>query len=311
MPRNLTGRQTVRLPPVSALLGFEAVARTRNIAAAARELCLTPSAVSKQLRELEDHLGCALFVRTTRSVVMTADGTEYLRAIAPLLSGIEDATLRLRTRSERDKQLDLGVPHSLGNRWLIPRLASFYDAHPDIHINLTTISGLPDLAAARLQYALAYCEEPPAGCTAEHALRLRLFPVISSRLATAMKSADWHEALRRYPLLEQVTLPNVWAAFLNKIGEDPGKFQFGARYQLLTMGHQAALVGLGIALLPGYVAAADVQAGRMVRLGEHYLDTPASYKLIRLTSTRKTAAMSAFASWVKQEGQRSESQELL
>jgi DNA-binding transcriptional LysR family regulator len=295
-------RALLRLPSMSALTSFEAVARKRSIVAAARELHLTASAVSKQLRELEMQLGCQLVARTTRNVALTADGEEYLHAIAPLLASLEEATLALRTRAEREAQLDLGVSHSLGNRWLIPRLASFYEKHPEIRLNLTTVSGVPDLAESRLHCALAYCDRPPIGHSAEHVMRLRLFPVIATRLLPAAATVDLHDVLRRHPLLDQLTLPQAWPQFLRQVGIDSESVRFGPRYQLLTIGLQASLSGLGIALLPAYVVQPELDAGRVRRLGSAHLETQASYQLIRVKGVRKTAAMNAFAAWVRQQG---------
>lgn len=290
-----------RLPSMSSLLGFEAVARTRSIAGAARELYLTPGAVSKQLRELEQQLGCPLVARTTRSVQLTAEGVAFQRAIAPLLAGLEEATLMLRARSVSDTRLEVGVPHSLGNRWLIPRLASFFDAHPQVSLNLTTISGVPDLSGSALHCALCYCAKPPAGHVGERVMGLRLYPYIAARLAGTRRT-DARELLRRHPLLEQATLPDMWPQLLRKLGIDATDVRFGARYQLLTLGLQAALSGLGIALLPAYVAQPDLEAGRISRVGDDWLDTGASYQLIRLKGRERSVAMTAFTTWVRQQG---------
>jgi DNA-binding transcriptional LysR family regulator len=299
-------RPACRLPSIVALMGFEAVARTRSIAAAAREMHLTPSAVSKQLRELEQQLGCRLFSRTTRSVELTAEGIEYQGAIAPLLAGLEEATLQLRARAGGELMLELGVSHSLGNRWLIPRLASFYELHPDVRLNLTTISGVPDLAAAKLDCALAFCARAPGGYVAEHVMHLRLYPMASAKLAASLKRLDWREAIERHPLLDQATLPDAWPAFLLQIGIDPSTVRIGPRYQLLTMGLQAALSGLGVALLPLYVAQAELDAGRVVRLGDQHLYSPGRYQLLRRRSGARSAALAAFSHWVRDQGRRSE-----
>lgn len=299
-------RTGTRLPSIVALMGFEAVARTRSIAAAAREMHLTSSAVSKQLRELEQQLGCRLFARTTRSVELTPEGAEYQAAIAPLLAALEEATLQLRARAGGELQLELGVSHSLGNRWLIPRLASFYETHPDVRLNLTTISGVPDLAAGKLHCALSFCVRAPSGYLAEHVMRLRLYPVVGARLAAALRRSDWRDALTRYPLLDQATLPDAWPDFLRQAGVDSSLVRIGPRYQLLTMGLQAALSGLGVALLPLYVAQPELDAGRIVRLGDRHFDSVGSYQLLRRRAGPRNAALQAFAQWVRDQGRRSE-----
>ncbi len=307
-----------RLPSMSALTSFEAVARTRSVVGAARELHLTASAVSKQLRLLEQQLGCQLLVRSTRSVTLTAEGAEFQQSIAPLLTQIEDAALRLRTRGGGDSELEVGASHSLGNRWLIPRLASFYGAHPDIRLNLTTFVGVPVLASGPLQCALAYCERPPAGCVAEPVMRLRLLPVIGAQLLGRGSGAarskghrpvdrkELPELLKRHPLLGQHTLPDAWPAYLRQLGLAEGAVHYGPRYQLLTMGLQAALSGLGIALLPLYVAQPELDACRVRLLSSQALTTAASYQLIYRKEQPRSAALSAFAAWVRAEGQRSD-----
>ena len=114
---------------------FESTARHLSFTRAGDELCLTQSAVSKQIKALEDQLGRALFVRVHRGLVLTPAGDSYFRDIAPLLAGIDRATERL-VDSQDVIKLTLYVFSTLGERWLVDRVAGFVHAHPEIELQL-------------------------------------------------------------------------------------------------------------------------------------------------------------------------------
>jgi LysR family transcriptional regulator, glycine cleavage system transcriptional activator len=288
-----------RYPAMQALVGFATVARTLSLARAAEQLNLSASAVSKQLRELESFLGCELFERSTRSVNLTAQGRDYALAIQESLGRIEEATLRLRAKHGMSSHLDLAVSPTFCNHWLIPRLASFYEQHPGITLNLQTAIGVPNLTALKADCAISFCETAPSEFDAEPILALTLMPVAASKLVAKRNDRDWRKTLCEFPLLGQLTLPDAWREFLAQVGIEASATREGPRYQLLTLGHQATLVGLGIALLPNFVVSGDLRAKRLVRIGSASYRAKASYQLLAPARMRESEAFRAFRAWLK------------
>ncbi len=287
-----------RYPSTQTLVGFVTVARTLSFARAAEQLNLSASAISKQLSELESLLGCELFKRTTRQMTLTSEGEEYLTEVQESLRRIEDATLRLRAKRGFTGQLDVAVSPTFCNRWLIPRLASFYTANPEIRLNLQTSIGLPDLRLLRVDCAIAFCEASAVDGESEQVMPLKLWPVVSPVLLKKLRKQNWRSALCSHPLLDQLTLPHAWDEFLSLAGIDARTTRRGARYQLLALGHQAALVGLGSALLPDYLVADDIRRGALARLGDLELKTKADYRLIVPEHARNRGAFRAFREWL-------------
>lgn len=293
-----------RYPSIQTLVGFVTVARTHSFARAAEQLNLSASAISKQLSELESFLGCELLRRTTRQMTLTEEGEDFLAEVQESLRRIEDATLRLRAKRAGSDQLDVAVSPTFCNRWLIPRLASFYEQHPEVRLNLQTSIGVPDLRALRADCAIAFCEASAVSYESKQVAELRLFPVIAPALLGRSRASDWRDALYAHPLLDQLTLPDAWEHFLKEAHVDPSRTHRGARYQLLALGHQAALVGLGIALMPDYVVADDLRARRLIRLGNLDCQATASYRLIVPPRTRDRDAFRAFSEWLFAQSQR-------
>lgn len=129
-----------RLPPLKSLIAFEAAARHRSVKRAAEELCLTASAVSKQIQALEEQLGIVLFQRVNRAVLLTEAGARYAGELNRLLKELGDATQEIAVEARR--RLHVLVPAGFASHWLLPRLADFTRAHPEIELALSNYSGV-------------------------------------------------------------------------------------------------------------------------------------------------------------------------
>lgn len=173
-------RRPLALGPLRA---FEAVARRLNFSAAAQELNLTQSAVSRQIRALEDEIGAPLFVRGTRHVELTADGATLLRAALPAIERL-DAGVRQIRQSRGRKKVSVSTFASFSTLWLIPRLEAFQRLHPDIDIRVSAQDAIVDLDEdADIDLALRYCRADRAGAGARRLFGEILAPVISPWLA--------------------------------------------------------------------------------------------------------------------------------
>ena len=169
------------LPALDLLVGFEAAARHLSFTRAGEELYLTQSAVSRQIKELEDQLGVQLFQRRHRALALTPEGQQFYAAAAQVLVTMRAATDRLRLRAGR-QAIALTTTHSFAALWLIPRLAGFTRAHPEADVRITADTRVQDLERDGLDIAIRH---GPAALAGPHALRLfgeRVFPVCSPKL---------------------------------------------------------------------------------------------------------------------------------
>ncbi len=310
---NTLRRSPLSVGPVRAL---EAVARHLNFRAAAEELHLTQSAVSRQIKSLEDELGAALFLRGTRHVELTADGASLLRCVAPWLERL-DATVRQIRQARGRRVVSVTTFASFATLWLIPRLIDFQKGHPDIDIRVSADDRFvdPDTGdAAEIDVALRYClpEHAPPG-----AVRLfgeLLTPVASPWLLERSRSGgpalQEPADLAQQALMEEDTrLPSSefisWTHWLRQQGL-PGLQP--ARWLYFNYTHQqvqAALAGQGVALARLPLAVESLERGELVEPFRHLagtrLATPYAYWLVSAQSAPAPAEVQQFCAWIVEE----------
>src|SRR5919204_3724360 len=170
------------LPSLDLLAGFEAAARHLSFTKAGAELFLTQSAVSRQIKELEDQLGVPLFHRRHRALVLTEAGQQLYAAAAQVITTMRAATERLRSQSGRKRPLSLTTTHSFAALWLIPRLAGFTRTHPGVDVRITAETRVQDLDRDGLDIALRHGPASLAGPDAVRLFGERVFPVCSPKL---------------------------------------------------------------------------------------------------------------------------------
>ena len=152
------------LPPLHTLPAFETAARLGSFQAAAEALCLTPSAISHRIRQLENHLGQPLFERRHRAIVLTASGRRYLAVVRDALLRLDEASAVLR--SPQAERLRISVAPALGSKWLVARVAEYQQSHPAIEFSLATATGLGPLLNGEADLGLRYGEEEWPGLLA-------------------------------------------------------------------------------------------------------------------------------------------------
>ena len=250
------------LPPLNSLAAFEAAARLASFAKAAEELCVTPAAVSRHIAILESWLERRLFERHRRGVVLTSAGEEYRRECTAAFDRIAIATGQ-QLRSGRRRVLRVDALTTFTMRWLIPRLASFAAAHPDVEVRLATSNAPLHLLRGDVDVAIRGGPDHVPGFIATEFLQEGRFPVCSPAVVKRhplRKPAD----LSRHTLLHSAALPDVWPEWLRAAGVG-GLVAAGT----LTLDHfyltlQAAVDGLGVAIGPSALVADDVADGRLV-----------------------------------------------
>src|ERR1700722_10999219 len=169
------------LPSLNGLRAFESAARLMSFTHAAAELNVTQTAISHQIRRLEDQLGIKLFIRQNRSLVLTREAQEYLPSVRSAFEDLRRATQRLR-RSGPDGRLTVSTTASLATKWLVSRVAAFQDAHPGLEVRITTSNHLVDFQREDVDIAVRYGLGFWPGLRADWLMAERLFPVCSPGL---------------------------------------------------------------------------------------------------------------------------------
>ncbi len=246
------------LPPLHALPAFEAAARLGSFLAAAQALHLTPSAISHRIRLLEAHLGQPLFERRHRAVVLTPAGRRYLAVVRDALLRLDEASAQLR--APQLERLRISAAPALGSRWLIGRVATYQQSHPELEFTLSTATGLGPLLAGEADFGLRYGEEEWPGLLAWKLFEERIFPVCSPALAAGLKTpADLDQCrLLRHPLLS-------WQRWFAAAGLTRGEPTSGPRYEDALLMLEGATAGHGIALMAGSLAEPWLADGRLCR----------------------------------------------
>ncbi|MGY9049663.1 MAG: LysR family transcriptional regulator [Rhodobacterales bacterium] len=281
------------LPPLAALRALEALDRLGSATAAAQELALSQSAVSRQLQTLEDHLGTPLLVREKRSLRLTPAAQDYAGTIRAALNSIANASMALRVNPVGGT-LSLAILPSFGMRWLVPRLPDFARRHPDVTINITTRLKPFDFASEPFDAAIHFGGNLP-GTNSLVLMREQVLPVCAPSLLP--EGVARTERLAKLPLLHIQTRPEAWRDWFRLQGVDPGALP-GTTFDQFTTIIQGALHGLGVALLPDYLVDAELLSGQLVRATQTVPVSLGAYHLVWPTDRPATPALIKFRDWL-------------
>jgi LysR family transcriptional regulator, glycine cleavage system transcriptional activator len=262
--------RTARLPSLDLLRGFEAAARHMSFTRAADELHVTQSAVSRQIKTLEEQLGVTLFRRLNRALLLTEEGQALARSATAALDGIDQALARLSTLADQHP-ITVTTTVSFAALWLVPRLARFRAAHPQIDVRLAATNEMTDLERARIDVAVRYCEPNAAAPGATPLISEEVFPVASPRLARHRKRPLREPAdLSRHVLLHlddpQGDLPWLtWKEWLTALKipdlKPAGALHFSHYDQVVRAALEAEGVALGRApLIERYLKTGELVA---------------------------------------------------
>lgn len=250
-----------RLPPLNALRMFEAAARSLNFSAAAAELCVTHSAVSHQMRALEDWFGRPLFVRHAGGVRLT-DAGERLQQSAEQAFGQLEARCGELLQYGAASELVLGAPASFLANWLIPRLTAFEAAAPDLHLRLQTRGDVSELASGRIDALILSGSAPwPREVLATALIDEHIGPVCApgwaQRPAQVAEVAD-------LPRLRTTSRPEAWADWATAVGVAPATVATGRAFDHLALMLEAAASGLGLGIAPALLVERELAQQRLV-----------------------------------------------
>lgn len=284
-------------PPLHALQGFVAAAKLGNLSRAAESLHLTVSALSHQIRGLEERLDQQLFARGARGISLTPDGQRLYDRIAPALDTIEHA---LRPyAAKRDQVLTISLMPSFASSWLMPRLGRFLSAHPQLEINLQSSSALVDFERDRsIDAALRFGPGQWPGVEAVHLFDDWITPTASPALLKRLGRPTL-ATLGNFPLLGDPG--GRWSDWFAQFGGTPPK-RFAATFTDSETLHRAAVEGLGIALGRVTLTRPMVDAGLLARLfADDCLPAEFAHYLVFPPRSASHAGLIAFRDWLLQE----------
>src|SRR5579859_30608 len=288
-----------RLPSLNGLRAFEAAARHLSFTAAATELNVTQTAISHQIRRLEAELGIRLFVRQNRSLTLTAEAREYLPGIRAAFNDLRLATDRL-LRKDGDRVLTVSTLASFAAKWLLPRLSSFQQAHPEIDVRITSSTSLVDFRRDDVDAAIRYGRGHWSGLRADWLTADELFPVCSPALLNGDKPLQCPKDLAHHTLLHTSGgYDDDWRLWLTaaELPSDISK-QPGLSFDLILMTVQAAIDGLGVALCPTTYVQDDIAKGRHMVTYKIALPADAGFYLVSPQARAELPKLSAFRRWL-------------
>lgn len=284
----------MRLPPLNGIRAFEAAARTGSYVAAAREMNVSPSAISRLVKLLEARLDAALFVRRANGLTLTPSGAAYLAELTIAFERIAAATARLASAGRQT--LVVGAGPTLAMRWLIPRLPQFHAAHGEIDVQISTqIAGAEPMRPG-WQAAIRLGDGDWPGLDADFLFTADLFPVCAPGVAGLLKSPD---DLAQATLLDAASAKGDWALWLKAAGLAARVRR--ARTQTFdypAFALQAALDGLGVAMARAPFVADDLKAGRLVRPFDLAVPQERGWWLICRSDAKADPAFNAFQAWI-------------
>lgn len=284
-------------PPLHALQGFLAAARSGNLSRAAESLHLTVSALSHQIKALEGRLNRTLFERNSRGIKLTDDGRRLLERIAPHMEAIEQALRPFAAR--RDDVLRISLVPSMASAWLVPQLGEFLALHPQLELSLHSDVALVDFdRQADIDAALRTGSGRWPGLVVEHLFDEVLVPLASPALLARLKDRLGEptlETLHDWPLLG--TDDDYWGRWSARHGT-PQPTRFAANFDDSEALHRAAVEGVGIALGRITRARLLVEGGLLVPVTGRSLQTDYAHYLVYPPRSAEHAGLKLFREWL-------------
>lgn len=290
-----------KLPPLTALTTFEAVARLSSFTRAASELGVTQAAVSRQIHLLEETVGSPLFRRLHRRVELTEKGKALSSASTQALNLIAD-TLADITAQDSSNELAISATISFSHFWLLPRIASFSRAHPEIKLRIITQDKLASLDNDEVDIAIRYGNGAWPDGQAELLFHDEIFPICSIDYAQEHGPIASIEELVRHPLITNDTDDPTWTGWRDWLAEFSVKLppkSSGMRCSFYTEAIYATLNGQGITLGWKRLVENLLNQNSLVRVTEASVATRNAYFVVLPHRRQGNAAASTFVRWLK------------
>ncbi len=286
-----------KLPSLPSVAAFEAAARHGSFTRAAEELNLTQGAVSRQVAGLEALLGVSLFDRVRQRIVLTPAGASYAAELRAALGMLSAATLNVMAFRGAGGVLNLAILPTFGTRWLIPRLPRFTERNPGVTINFATRLVPFDFAREGLDAAIHFGADVWPGARLHRLMGEEIVPVASPALLARRPIREPADILG-VPLLQQATRPRAWEGWLAEQGLSGERVTPGPRFEQFAMVAQAAVAGLGLAIVPRFLVEEELRTGALVAPFARASRSREAYYLVYPEEKAQWPAVAAFRDWL-------------
>ena len=290
-------KTTADLPPLNALRSFEATARLMTLAAAAEELNVTPSAISHQIRSLEDVLGVPLFHRVNRRLILTREGQVLLPGLSDAFRRMVAAVSALESNKHQGV-LTVSTLETLAMHWFMPRLPSFQSTHPEIEVRISTTTRVVDFEHDDIDLAIRHGRGVWPGLSSDFLFALETIPVCSPTLATTGAPLDDPADLSQHILLHTDARPDEWPDWLASAGQ-PGLTPLRSLiFEKTNFALAAAMKGIGVAIADRHIVAEDIDTGRLIAPFPHALNRDTGYYLVYPANWADHPKIRMFREWL-------------
>jgi len=285
------------LPTFTSLLCFDASARHLNFTRAAEELNLTQSAVSRQVRNLEEFVQADLFHRIKKKLELTEEGISYAEAVSTHLNALESETLKLITNDQNDIRLNVGTFPTFGSRWLIPKLNRFTQQHPNIQLNLTTGLTAFDFSTQDVDIAIQHGDGNWPDVEIKKLIDETVVAACAPSLVEGRTGLEPKDVLD-FSLLNLQTRMYAWPEWLAHQDVTTKSRITGPTFETFSMMIRAALSGLGIAIVPPMFIEDELASGRLISPFGPEIQSQRGYYLVTTAKKKKMEKVKAFSAWI-------------
>lgn len=287
-----------KLPaPLNALRAFACAARHGNLKDAAGELFVTSSALSHQIRNLEESLGHKLFHRSPAGLTLTQAGETIFPEIDDAFRQIERALARLATE-QHERLLTISMLSTFAMRWFIPRLADFQQQHPDIEVRISTSTTQVDFSREEIDCAIRVGDGNWPGLHAEYLFTETFTPVCSPALLQSAQPLKTPADLQHHTLLHARLRPDDWKIWLHAVGIDELQPAHQQTFETRNFAIQAAVEELGVAIVNPSLVSDELRTGRLVTPFSQTMADKSAYYLVYPEQYRHIDRIRAFEQWL-------------
>ena len=296
-----------KLPPLRALHAFEAAARHHSFAAAANELGVTPTAISHQIRQLEEACGVKLFQRRPRPLLLTSAGARLYPA---LRNGFDALATAMALLAVDDAQTPLRVtsPNAFASKWLVPRLPKWREENPTVALEIIGTDAVLDVRAGATDVAIRHTRKPPLDLMAHEVFRDTFVPVCSPRLLEQHGPIERAADLQRFPLIHYYWINSdpeaptwrQWLAVARSIDPDfnPLEKAWDLSFSEELHAIDAVIGGQGVAICSDVVVSNELRSGQLVKA--HPLALPGyGFYLVSMPHSPQAPVIEAFSTWMR------------
>lgn len=284
------------LPSTTALRYFVESAKHLSFTKASHILHVTQAAISKQVKQLEDILEVELFVREKQRIYLSPTGEVYYKDAVRILRELEKLTVKIRAYNNEVDEIHIGILPTFSSRFLIPLLPKLYEQHPEIRVKLTTELGTIDFSKQPYDIVISFNELVQDDVVTFNIMDETLIAVASPDLVT-------HERLKlsqleKLPLLTFAARPNLWNDWFASVNRAAPAPKSGLVFENFQMLIHAAIAGLGIALIPEFMIANDLQAGRLKQVHSRCMHSKPQYFMAIPNEKMQDEKIIRFREWL-------------